>query len=161
MQALIHKYNNTVNRSTKFTPVDARKPKNREWIFKNLYFNKVQQRNTDPIFKVGDEVRITRKKKLFDKGYTSNWTNKIYTISKVLSTLPPTYKIKTDRGEILEGSFYEPELQKREEEHFQIEKILGYKNIKGKRHGRVKWVGYDNSYNSWEPVEEIKDMKDI
>ena len=98
---------------------------------------------------------------MFDKGYTSNWTNKVYTISKVLPTRPPTYKIKTDREEELEGSFYEPELQKSKEDYFQIEKILGWKNIKGKKHGRVKWLGYDNSYNTWEPEDHIKDMKDI
>ena len=79
---------------------------------------------------MGDKVRITRKKDLFDKGYTSNWTNKVYTISKVLPTRPPTYKIKTDREEELEGSFYEPELQKSKEDRFQIQKILGLKMLR-------------------------------
>jgi len=161
LQALINKYNTTVNRATKFTPTDARKPQNCDKVFKNLYFKKVKENNTTPIFKVGDEVRITRKKKLFEKGYTANWTNKFYTVEKVLHTLPPTYKLKTDRGEVMEGSFYEPELQLKKEEHFLIEKILGWKKIKGKKHGLIKWVGYDDSYNTWEPEKEIKDMKDL
>ena len=158
---MINKYNTTVNRSTKFTPTDARKPQNRDRVFKNLYFKKVKERNTIPKFKVGDEVRITRKKKLFEKGYTANWTNKIYTIDKLLPTLPPTYKIKTDRGDVLEGSFYEQELQLNKVDHFMIEKILGWKNIKKKKYGLVKWVGYDDSYNTWEPEKEIKDLKDL
>ena len=161
LQALITKYNNTINRSTKFTPVDARKKINRDRVFRNLYYKKLKERNTAPIFKVGDEVRITRKKPLFEKGYTSNWTNKIYTIKKVLTTLPPTYVIKSDRGEEITGTFYEPELQLAKEDHFLIEKILGWKNIKGKKFGLVKWVGYDNSYNSYEPEEEIKDIREI
>ena len=161
LQALITKYNTTVNRSTKFTPTDARKPQNRDRVFKNLYFKKVKERNTIPKFKVGDEVRITRKKKLFEKGYTPNWTNNIYTIDKLLPTLPPTYKIKTDRGDVLEGSFYEQELQLNKVDHFMIEKILGWKNIKKKKYGLVKWVGYDDSYNTWEPEKEIKDLKDL
>ncbi len=49
LQALITKYNATVNRSTKFTPTDARKPQNRDRVFKNLYFKKVKERNTTPI----------------------------------------------------------------------------------------------------------------
>ena len=126
-----------------------------------MYFKKVKENNTTPIFKVGDEVRITRKKKLFEKGYTANWTNKIYTIEKVLHTLPPTYKLKTDCGVVMEGSFYEPELQLNKVDHFMIDKILGWKKIKGKKHGLIKWVGYDDSYNTWEPEKEIKDMKDL
>ena len=106
-------------------------------VFHNLFAKKLRKNNTAPIFIVGDKVRITRKKDVFDKGYTSNWTNKVYTISKVLPTRPPTYKIKTDREEELEGSFFEPELQKSKEDYFQIEKILGWKNIKGKEKNMV------------------------
>ena len=44
---------------------------------------------------------------------------------------------------------------------FHIEKILGWKTVNGKRFGRVKWLGYDSSYNSWEPEENIKHLKDL
>ena len=159
LQALIDKYNNTRHRSTGLTPIEARKLENHEKVFKNLYFKKVQDREFNPRFKVGDEVRITKKKKLFDKGYTNNWTHKIYTIAEVLNTFPPTYKIKDDKG-VFEGSFYEAELQKTNENVFQIEKILGWKMIDGERYGRVKWKGYDSSYNSWVPAKEIKHVRD-
>ena len=85
----------------------------------------------------------------------------MYTIEKVLHTFPPTYKLKTDRGDVMEGSFYEPELQLKNEEHFLIEKILRWKKIKGKKHGLIKWVGYDDSYNTWKAAKKIKDLKDI
>ena len=77
----------------------------------------------------------------------------------MLKTLPPTYKIKDERGEYL-GSFYEPELQKTDQELFHIEKILRWKVVNGKKFGRVKWKDYDSSYNSWEPAEEIKKIND-
>ena len=68
-------------------------------------------------------MRITVKKNQFEKGFTQNWTDKIYTITKVLTTLPPTYKIRDDKEEI-KGSFYQQELQKTNENTFTIEKVL-------------------------------------
>ena len=159
LQELVKKYNNTRHRSIGVTPIEARETKNHDKVFKKLYYKKVQKKS-EPKYKVGDKVRITKKKKLFDKGYTINWTHKIYTIEKVLKTIPPTYKIKDDR-ETLEGSFYEPELQQTHEDMFQIEKITSRKTIKGKKYVRIKWKGYDNSYNTWEPAEKVKDLKDI
>jgi hypothetical protein len=159
LQPLIDKYNRTKHRSIGCTPIQARKNINHNKVFKNLYSKKVKKRKTSPKFHIGDKVRVTRKKAIFSKGYTSNWTNKIYTISHVLKTLPPTYKIKDERGEYL-GSFYEPELQKTDQELFHIEKILRWKVVNGKKFGRVKWKDYDSSYNSWEPAEEIKKIND-
>ena len=137
------------------TPSDARKPSNYQQVFKNLYFKKVQARNYKPKYAIGDKVRITIAKNIFEKGYTVNWSDKIYTVTQVLKTLPPTYKIRDVREE-LEGTFYQPELQKTTEDTFRIEKVLRWKRKDdGTRIARVKWVGYDTSYNSWVPETEI------
>ena len=137
------------------TPSDARKPSNRQQVFENLYFRKVQKRLRKPKYVVGDKVRITKKKNIFEKGFTVNWTDKIYTITQVLNTLPPTYKIRDDKEEI-EGSFYEQELQKTYENTFRIENVLRrIRKPDGTRLVRVKWVGYDSSYNFWIPESEI------
>ena len=158
LQPLIDKYNSTKHRSTGMTPLDARKPSNYQQVFKNLYYKKVQTRNKEPKYKVGDKVRISVKKNIFEKGFTVNWSDKIYTVTKVLKTLPPTYKIKDDREEI-KGTFYEQELQKTSENTFRIEKVLRWKKQDGKRIARVKWTGYDSSYNSWIPESEITELK--
>ena len=115
---------------------------------------KFKPRNFTPKYKAGDKVRITVKKNIFEKGFTINWSDKIYTITQVLKNLPPTYKIRDDREEI-EGSFYQQELQKTHEDTFRIEKILRWKKIDGERVAYVKWSGYDNSYNSWVPESEM------
>ena len=155
LQPLIDKYNSTKHRSIGMTPSDARKPSNYQQVFKNLYFKKVQARNYKPKYAIGDKVRITIAKNIFEKGYTVNWSDKIYTVTQVLKTLPPTYKIRDDREE-LEGTFYQPELQKTTEDTFRIEKVLRWKRKDdGTRIARVKWVGYDTSYNSWVPETEI------
>ena len=120
-----------------------------------MYFKKTQSRRIKPKYAVGDKVRITVKKNLFEKGFTQNWTDKIYTITKVLATLPPTYKIRDDKEEI-EGSFYQQELQKTNQNTFRIEKVLRRtRKTDGTRLARVKWVGYDSTYNSWIPESEI------
>ena len=48
-------------------------------------------------------------------------------------------------GEPITGSFYEKELQKTTQEILRIEKVLKRKGDKL----YFKWIGYDNSFNSW------------
>ena len=66
IQPLIDKYNNTKHRSIGFTPIEAKKVSNHNRVFENLYRKKVSER-TPPKFKIGDQVRIILKKKIFDK----------------------------------------------------------------------------------------------
>ena len=66
---------------------------------------------TSPKFHVGDKVRITRKEGTFEKGFTPNWTKKVFTVSSVKATKPPTYTIMDTLGEPVQGTFYEQELQ--------------------------------------------------
>ena len=44
-------------------------------------------------------------------------------------------------------------------DQFEVERILGCKNIKGKRHYLVKWVGYDKSQSTWEPQEYLAEAQ--
>ena len=59
---------------------------------------------------IGDNVRITKKKKTFDKGYTQRWTEEVFTISKIKLIITVTYKITDYNGEEIQGSFFEQEL---------------------------------------------------
>ena len=60
--------------------------------------------------KLKDTVRITEYKNIFSKGYTENWSRKIFIIDSVFKTSPWTYKIKDLDGEKIIGSFYGKEL---------------------------------------------------
>ena len=54
-----------------------------------------------PKCSISDNVRITKKKKTFDKGYTQRWVEEVFTISKIQFTIPVTYKITNyNRDEI-------------------------------------------------------------
>ena len=158
LEKLVEKYNKTRNRAIGCSPTDARKPEFHERVFHRLYYKKVKATNKGPIFKVGDKVRITKYRTIFSKGYTPNWTDEIFIITEVKTTLPPTYVLKDDKEEPVEGTFYEPELQKVKEERFRIERVLKWRTRNGIREGRVKWVGYPASSNSWEPESNMKDI---
>ena len=98
-------------------------------------------------FQVGDSVRISRIKGLFEKGYLPDWSEALYKIHRVQLSDPVTYILKDTNDEIISGSFYNEELQKSEQEMFRIEKIIKKKKIAGVEHGLVKWMGYSNSFN--------------
>ena len=64
---IVNKYNNTVHRTIKMKPIDVTSSSYAEY---NEDSNK-----KDPKFKVGDNVRISKYKNIFAKGYTSNWSD--------------------------------------------------------------------------------------
>ena len=95
----------------------------------------------DPKFKIGDHVRISKYKNIFAKGYTPNWSEEVFVISKIKNTVSWTYAIRDLNREKIVWTFYEKELQKTNQKEFRIEKVI-------KRRGDklyVKWKGYDNS----------------
>ena len=67
-------------------------------------------------FSVGDQVRISRIKGIFEKGYLPNWSEALYTVHEVKRTDPITYILKDMNGEINTGGFYTEELQKSNQE---------------------------------------------
>ena len=135
-------------------PVEASKKKSELTVWRNLYPEHLEIRNIKPNFSIGDKVRISKKKKTFEKGYTTRWTEEIFTIAKVKNTLPITYKIADLNGEEIRGSFYEPELQKTSQQLFRIEKVIK----RGKKKSLVKWKGYSDDFNSWVDNKDIVNL---
>ena len=87
----------------------------------------------------------------FEKGYTPRWTEEVFTIDEVLRTDPPTYKITDYNDERIQGSFYEPELQKTSQDIYRIEKVIRKRGNKA----LVKWLGYPDSFNSWIDSKDV------
>ena len=156
---LIKTYNNTYHRSIKSTPSDARKPSNYQHVFQSLYGDNnlyTASLRAPPKFNLGEQVRISKLKKKFEKGYTANWTEEVFIIQKVQPTIPYTYKLKDTRDEIVKGTFYEPELELAKQTTFRIEKILKRRTTKnGKREIYVKWLGYSPAFNQWIPEKDF------
>ena len=154
---LVNDYNNTRHSSVKMTPAEASKKKNESKVWSNLYGDLIYLKPGKPKFSVGDKVRISKyKKKVFDKGYTPNWTEEIFVIDKVLPTKPVTYSIVDLMGEPIKGSFYEQELQKAKQQTFRIEKVIRRDNKK--KIALVKWSGYPDKFNSWASFKYLVDF---
>ena len=143
LDELVKNYNNKYHSSIKMTPVEASKKINEKKI-KNIYnFEKTKKPGR---FRIGDKVRISLEKNIFEKGYETNWTQEIFVIYDIKYSNVPYYYLKDLNNEKLQGTFYEQELQKtKQDDYYTIEKIL--KTNKDKIY--VKWRGYDNSFNSW------------
>ena len=105
---IVDKYNNTVHKTIKMKPIDIT---DNSYAECNEDFNK-----KDPKLKVGDHVRISKYKNIFAKGYTPNWSEKVFVVSKIKNTVPWTYVVTDLNGEEITGSFYEKELQKTSQE---------------------------------------------
>ena len=129
---IANQYNNAYHTTIEMKPIDVKD---------NTYINIDKEVNDkDPILKVGDHVRVSKHKNIFAKGYSPNWSEEVFVIKEIKNTIPWTYVINDPNGEEITGSFYERELQKKNQDEFTIEKVIKQKGDKL----YVKWKGYDN-----------------
>ena len=143
MLDIVNKYNNTVHRTIKMKPSD---------VTNNSYaeYNEDSSKKY-PKFKVGDQVRISKYKNIFAKGYAPNQLEEVFVVSIIKNTDPWTYVFNDLNGEEIKERFYKKESQKTNQKEFRIEKVI-------KRKGNklyVKWKGYNDSFNSWINKKDI------
>ena len=118
LDKLVDDYNNTYHSSSKMNPTEASKKENENKVFANLYVDLIYLKPKKPKFSIGDKVRISKyKRRVFDKGYTPNWTEEVFVVDKVIPTKPFTYHIVDLLGEKIEGSFYEKNFKKPNNKH--------------------------------------------
>ena len=79
LDLLIDQYNNTNHSSIKMTPKEASRKENENKVWTNLY-PEFGGKTLAPKFSIGNHVRIKKKKKTFDKGYTQRWTEEVFKI---------------------------------------------------------------------------------
>ena len=102
-------------------------------------------------------MRISLKKRTFEKESTATFSEEIYEISEVVqSTQPITYKITDLMGEPVEGKFYKEQLRKTDQTIYRVDRILRKRKGKsGKAEVLVQWMGYPSKFNSWEKADTI------
>ena len=85
LNKLVDQYNITYHHSINKNPI------NTDY---SVLIENIESNPSVPKFKVNDIVRITKYKHLFSKGYTENWSKKVFSFDSVLKTNPWTYKFK-------------------------------------------------------------------
>ena len=80
--------------------------------FLSILYSKPLREFKKPIFKVGDRVRISKFDLPFRKGYKPQFTREVFESVAIAKIKPPTYTIKDEQGEVIQGKFYQKELIK-------------------------------------------------
>ena len=158
LDKIISAYNKSFHRTIKMRPIDVTKDeKNEKTIYDSVFANNTNDWASKFKLKINDKVRISKYKTTFSKGYTPNWSEEIFLVSEQLPRTPCVYRIKDLKDERVEGIFYEHELQKitNDEEVFKVEKILRTRTKNKIKEVFVKWIGYPEKFNSWEPATSI------
>ena len=155
---LVKSYNNTYHRSIKMKPSEVTKA-NEDKVWHTLYGNNIQMCVRFK-FQGGDRVRISKVKRIFKKSYLPNFTEELLTVYKRFPRQVPVYKLKDDAVEILDGTFYEPELQKiiNNDDVYRVEKVLRKRKRRGVTEYFVKWKGYSDKFNSWVSERDISKL---
>ena len=95
LPSLLTKYNNTKHSTIKMTPTEASK---NEALLLARQQHLLAQEDLSPSkatkYNLGEKVRISRIKGIFEQGYLPNWSEELFEIVKVKNTNPTTYVLK-------------------------------------------------------------------
>lgn len=174
LQKLVDSYNNTPHQSLGgATPASVTKTNEDEIRYMQYVARKKsvstgvmkhkKKRRQFYKYRVGNQVRISQLKRVFEKGYQENWTLEFFKISKrYRRQQQDIYKLKDTLNQELKGSFYRYEIQKIDQSKtklYKIEKIVRKRKLDGKDQVLVKWLGWPIKFNSWIFKNSIKDIK--
>jgi hypothetical protein len=144
---LLKSYNSSFHRTIGMAPYDVTKT-NEDEISKRMYPAKPKL-----VWKynIGDKVRISKFKHIFEKGYLPNWSDEIFKIFDRYPTYPVTYGLRDLGDEEIKGKFYEQEIQlvSKTDDVYVVQKVLKTRKRNGVLESYIKWKGYPSKFNSW------------
>ena len=144
LQDLVHSYNHTYHSSIEMVTGSVN-VKNERLVREKLFHKHPEKPKWR--FDIVQRERISKRKQTFEKDYLPGWSEEIFIISKTF----PTYAIKDVAEEEIKGRFYDPELQLiiKEDNVYDVKKVLKTRRRNGKIEYYVKWKGYYQKFNSW------------
>ena len=104
-------------------------------------------------YQIGDTVRISHARAIFDREYQQKWTGEVFRITaRYMREGIPIYELEDWSGEEVKGMFYEEELQPTivdEQTEYKIEKVLRKRTRQRKKEILVRWLHWPPKYDSW------------
>lgn len=106
LKKIVNEYNNTIHSKTKMTPNSVTKSDEKRLL--NTVYKTTHNSNkkSKQRFKIGDAVRISRIKHLFEKAHKPNWSFEIFNVVKVQHTKPVSYILRDYHENVIAGCFY-------------------------------------------------------
>lgn len=152
IDSLVNEYNNTRHRTIRMAPKEVNSENEQELLNTVYNYERYIPFNETSKFKIGDYVRLSKYKNIFEKGYLPSWTTEVFKISKIQYTNPITYLLVDWEGNEIKGGVYTEEMQLvKYPDVYLVEKILRKKNNKV----YVKWLGFDSRFNSWIDKKDV------
>ena len=118
LDEIVDKYNNTYHRAIKMNPVDV-KP--------SLYKENNKENRK---FKIGDNVRTSKYKNIFAKGYIQNWSGGICDYKKLKILFRGHMVLVTLKAKKLLKHFTQKNYKKAKQNEFRVEKVIKRKGAK-------------------------------
>ena len=102
----------TTLNSRRHSSIDMKPNTVRNCDFMSIVYSKPLREFKKPTFRIGDRVRISKYDLPFRKGYKPQFTREVFEIVAAATRKPPTYTIKDEQDEVIQGKFYQKDLIK-------------------------------------------------
>lgn len=154
LPVIVKEYNDHVHRMTKTTP-------------KSVYYGDTIPSvptyfidDYKPKFAIGDYVRLSVVKPIFEKGTTENYTREVFKITGIDDGQSPiTYSLEDLKGEEMTGKSYEAELVKSGLPEFkEFEEVVETKTENRIKKYLVHYKGWGKKWEEWKTEAEVKAM---
>lgn len=172
LQPMVYSYNHSYHRTIKMSPSEVNHS-NEGKILANILFpstklpqasakrkRKLKRIGKAYKLKIGDHVRISHLKSIFDRQYSQKWSGEIFSVTKRQRRENiPVYSLSDYHGQPIVGKFYENELQKVQfdpNQKWKIEKILKSRTKHGKKEHFVKYLHWPSRFNDWVSAREVQ-----
>ena len=172
LEKVTNAYNASFHSSIKMCPNDVTK-ENEVNVWMSLFEShpkhtssqhsqsKLRSPDTEYKCKIGDAVRLSFAKYVFQREYHQKWTSEVFFISNRYSKQNiHLYEVKDFNNIEIKGSFQNEEIQKvniSDNTEYRIEAILDEKQMNKQKYFLVKWENYTNDFNSWVLASEINE----